>query len=109
MNKRTRTALEGSIAKWEGVVEGTTRDDGSDDCPLCQEFIERTGVCYECPVDLAVGPGCLGTPYDMWSEVEPPWHNGRYKHTPLSLAYATAELVFLKSLLPKPRKPRTPK
>lgn len=93
MNPETLEALQGSIAKWEGIVAGTVEDEGVDNCPLCQRFHtcfrNIPGECCEgCPVDEASNNrGCVFTPYDEYS-VEPTKEN------------AEAELAFLKSLLP---------
>ena len=46
MNQATLTALRGSIAKWEHVVDGTGEENGARDCTLCQEFDD----CEGCPV-----------------------------------------------------------
>lgn len=71
MNKPTKEevseALEGSVRKWEGIVEGTVEDLGSFNCPLCHIFPYNEGsdVCGGCPVKATTGQGeCQGTPYD---------------------------------------------
>ena len=38
MNPDTLSALQGSILKWEHVVDGSGPEGGSDNCPLCQKF-----------------------------------------------------------------------
>jgi len=53
MNKRTRTALEGSIKKWENIVALKGGDNGVVNCPLCQEFYagpEDGESCDACPI-----------------------------------------------------------
>ena len=95
MNKQTRTALEGSIAKWEAIVAGTGTDEGVANCPLCKVFFhERHApgeLCAGCPVKEETGwPCCEGSPYDEWCD-EGGDDNKRI---------AQAELDFLRSLLP---------
>lgn len=77
----------GSIAKWEGIVAGTTRDEGARNCPLCQMFAAPPLFCRGCPVMVRTGrPACQSTPYYNY--------NGRVDR-------AQAELDFLRSLLPE--------
>lgn len=101
MNAKTLKALKGSIAKWEAIVAGTERDDGPDNCPLCQLFNKHPfGECDGCPVAESVGlSGCDGTPYQAWDEL-----GCDRAETPNAVAAARAELRFLKSLLPRKRK-----
>jgi hypothetical protein len=93
MDKATLTALQGSIAKWEGIVAGTKADEGADNCPLCDLFNteDYDGIedaCKGCPVQKSVGVGfCMQTPYYS------------YRHLRTTEA-AQAELDFLRSLLP---------
>lgn len=90
MKPETLTALQGSIKKWEAIVDGTGKDQGGQNCPLCQRF--ETTVCKtlqgeECPVRIRTGLiSCAGSPYASY---EP--------HKPET---AQAELDFLVSLLP---------
>ena len=39
MNRKTLTALKGSIKKWEKIVAGTGSDNGYQNCPLCALFV----------------------------------------------------------------------
>lgn len=65
----TMEALDGSILKWEKIVDGTGIDDGRDNCPLCQLFWEDD--CNGCPVEENTGmTNCIGTPYDNWKNEE---------------------------------------
>lgn len=82
-------ALRGSIKKWEGIVAGTTRDEGGRNCPLCQMFVHgKAATCRGCPVRTRTGKSsCDGTPYYY------------YEHGDTQTAQA--ELDFLKSLLPE--------
>ena len=98
MDKRTRTALEGSIAKWEAIVAGTGTDEGIDNCPLCQVFFyeqDASGeLCEGCPVKEKTGQtGCEGSPYEDWREIP-------YIYGDEAKRLAQAELDFLRSLLP---------
>jgi hypothetical protein len=62
MNAQTLKALKGSIRKWRGIVAGTIKDKGSENCPLCKVFLDRG--CEGCPVNQAENrEGCCGTPY----------------------------------------------
>lgn len=88
MTPETLTALRGSIAKWEAIVNGTGQDKGTKNCPLCQMFFNVTGNCDGCPVKESSGQsGCDGTPYDHYDRDMP--------------EIAEEELEFLKSLLPE--------
>lgn len=116
MDADTLEALKGSIKKWEGIVAGTAGDESAANCPLCQKFqVNRAPgkkLCEGCPVRDASGDwGCGNTPYEAWEQF-----NGECSHVshidegeqltgyvdkcPECLRLATAELDFLKSLLP---------
>lgn len=93
MNKDTRTALEGSIDKWRGIVAGEITDGGSDNCPLCAVF-KRRPRCGKCPVKVATGkPECQGSPYEKWGICN--WATDKR-----SKKLARDELDFLISLRP---------
>lgn len=108
MDAETLEALRGSIAKWEGIVAGTTTNEGPDNCPLCLRFNsfvnkEAKHGCRGCPVREKVGmSGCDGTPYEEYEDferrVDDADEDADEKH---AIALAQAELDFLKSLLPK--------
>jgi hypothetical protein len=107
MDERTLTALEGSIAKWAAIVGGTGEDNGVDNCPLCDLFIngdDDDSDCEGCPVALKVKErGCYGTPYTDWASHQRkgyemmPWKAA----TLYEKGLARAELEFLKSLRPQ--------
>lgn len=121
MDKRTLTALEGSIEKWRAIVNGNGVDGGAGNCPLCAAFVneedpeetepgEDSG-CFGCPVAEAAGmTGCINTPYDEWSEYQS--NNNRFVgdgdrkvfDTP-SAVLAKNELDFLLGLLPHNQEP----
>ncbi len=100
MDKRTLTALKGSIGKWEKIADGSGMDGGRHNCPLCELFNNLETRCNGCPVKMFSGKRfCKNTPYVPWL---------REKHrmaidvalTPKLRRLARAELRFLKSLLP---------
>ncbi len=90
MTPSTLAALRGSIAKWWAIVDGTGRDKGPSNCPLCGLFYRDN--CVGCPVREAAGDDlCCGTPYEEWADAV----------TDEARAEAAqAELAFLVSLLP---------
>ena len=90
MNDAAKIALEGSIIKWEGIVAGTRKDHGADDCPLCLLYMRSTTPsnleCVGCPVRAHTGNRhCRQTPYMEYTD-NPSKEN------------AVAELEFLRSL-----------
>jgi hypothetical protein len=88
MDAKTRTALDGSIDKWQGIVDGTTIDMGGENCPLCHMFYRPPNPCGGCPVrENTQLSGCLGTPYFSYTQSR-------------SKAHARAMRDFLKGLLP---------
>ena len=99
-------ALRGSIKKWQSVVAGTMAPTDAlscHTCPLCHLFHDKSpGWCQGCPVKLTTGlDTCQGTPfYDYHKAVK---HNDSKAMT----AAARAELAFLRSLLPRPKR-KTP-
>ena len=94
----TDAALEGSIRKWEKIVDGTGEDRRGDNCPLCQLFIDETGSCGSCPVYVVTGEeDCSRTPYVAWNNQFSGPYNRRAT-TPHLVELARAELEFLKSL-----------
>ena len=110
MDARTLKALKGSIAKWEGVVAGTTQGKGGDNCPLCKIFAADKPLEYQCagcPVFSRSGyRWCHATPYIAFAESCN--SEGMASTSPARQA-ARAELAFLKSLLPEPKKKPTQK
>lgn len=103
MTPEVEAALEGSIRKWEDIVNGTGVDEGFRNCPLCSLFYNNH--CRGCPVYKFVQrPRCAGTPYNEFSYISS--RRTRYA-APLSpeepdynrlLNAAKAELEFLKGL-----------
>lgn len=100
MTPEAKEALLGSIAKWEAIVDGTGKDQGPDNCPLCKMFFQESDKelggdedCLGCPVRNQSGQRyCRNTPYIDYAYSQP-LDDHRAK--------AQAELDFLKSLLPK--------
>ena len=102
MDTRALTALRGSIAKWQAIVNGTGTDEGTSNCPLCQEFYyEASGLdaCFGCPVSTQTGEICCdNTPYRAaYYALD---GKGKLANTPAKVAAAQDELDFLISLLP---------
>lgn len=105
MDEKTLTALQGSIAKWRAIVDGTGADDGPCNCPLCKMFLlgadgkvfrRDSERCKGCPIPEETGQiSCDGTPYWEYVEAE---EAGADKDELQPLAQA--ELDFLISLLP---------
>ena len=119
-------ALEGSIQKWQDIVDGKAIDLGGHNCPLCKLYADN--YCKDCPVyphtpvicnengvpsDRRKGD-CRGTPYIDFVRARSyipavngrvPWHDGDgydfdalgNPGTMMKIA-AVAELNFLKSL-----------
>lgn len=112
MDHKTRQALEGSIRKWEQIVQGSESDLGGQNCPLCAEFADKSGEdaegneiggCFGCPVRKATGwDQCQHTPYSAWARATP-WRGekiGRRVEHEAQRWLARAELEFLRSLRP---------
>lgn len=109
MDAKTLEALQGSIAKWESIVSGKGKDDGGDNCPLCQLFNnddvdpDSDRICVGCPVaEKTDSVGCADTPYEKWAALT--WLNRprfpRAAQNAEQITAAQAELDFLRSLLP---------
>lgn len=98
MDTETLEALEGSIAKWRGIVAATVMNEGAQNCPLCQKFNRTVNVlalpgCQDCPVKMKTGlAGCGGTPYEDYEEAG--------DDEVEQAKAARAELAFLESLRP---------
>ena len=110
---RMNILLEESIEKWEKIVNHEGRDDGSENCSLCNEYnneeTDQDYVCEGCPVSIKVDEtGCLKTPWEEWFDHQRSVHN--YEHIPdegfkvecnICKELANKELEFLKSLREK--------
>jgi hypothetical protein len=93
MTPEVQAALEGSIAKWQAIVDGTGVDRGADNCPLCKMFISKN--CRGCPVRERTGfGGCGNTPYREYVVHAFARGSGDL----LALELARKELEFLESL-----------
>ncbi len=106
MDKKTITALKGSIEKWSKIVRSTRAlDNGTANCLLCKIFFNAN--CIGCPVrGKTLKHCCYRTPYTKWRLHQEEMHCGvvgshRNKDCKKCLPLAKAELNFLKSLLPK--------
>jgi hypothetical protein len=100
MNKKTLTALKGSIEKWKKIIAGKGIDERQYNCPLCQLFPD---TCFYCPVCKGTGrEGCNYSPWEKWAEHQRLKHDGDMKvYCPTCKKLANAELKFLKRLLPR--------
>jgi hypothetical protein len=105
MNRKALSALKASIKKWEAkektVEENLGKfvdiDCGLYTCPLCMKFNRSTDDdCKECPIYAVTKQKfCRGTPFHKaYNLIDK-------KFTLRTLAACHAEVVFLKSLLPK--------
>ncbi len=97
-------ATRGSIAKWHAVSEGVMADNGADNCPLCDLFLNGSSEsCIGCPVAVAGQEGCSGGAYDQWVDHHDEKH-GRDRWPKENLCgtctrLARAELKFLEGLV----------
>ena len=63
LTKAGKLAMERTIVKWQGIVDGTTEDYGPTNCACCQSYAKRSGCGY-CPISIHVEQNhCKGTPY----------------------------------------------
>lgn len=94
-------ALEGSIEKWYKIWQGEGEDRGTDNCPLCKEFIEA--FCKRCPVKKKTGRlYCHSTPYKEWCMHGDRVHKSSEKvQCDVCKGIARAEYEFLVSLREK--------
>lgn len=105
MDEKTKEALEGSIKKWEEIVKEDSFDNGSANCPLCQEFVKSYPHCSKCPVCLETGrTSCVDSPYEIWEAHHDKAHNiwsvpfDNHEDCEECTKLAQAELNFLISL-----------
>lgn len=107
MKRKTLIALQGSIEKWEKIVNCEDVDKRNSNCPLCKRFsmdcCRGTKEIEYCPIANQSGMlYCAETPYDMWSEVANVNKVGDLVNAnALTQQAAEAELAYLQSLLPK--------
>ncbi len=106
MEKSVRVLIQRSIdEKWKLIFEGTKEDQGSNDCPLCEEFLYNRdpkviGVCEGCPIAMKTGDTmCVGSPYFEWQQLCESDPHTDYADTPLKKTQAGLMIEFLKSLL----------
>lgn len=104
MKRETLKALEGSIKKWEKIVDGSGGDEGTENCPLCKlYYTPLSSDCAPCPVSKRVKTSCCEeTPYVKWNNYAEDRRQPFpfYVTTVKALSLALDELYFLKSLLP---------
>ena len=102
---KTERALQGSIKKWEQILNEGGKDEGRENCPLCTLFFTKN--CKGCPVfELADRAFCRATPYEEWEDHHSSWHHTgpafpRCIHIGCQKCkdLAKEEVNFLKSLL----------
>ena len=108
MNKKTLDALNGSISKWEKIINDNGEDEATNNCSLCKEFygLYIDVKCEECPIYKKTGyDSCDATPYKEWTEHQHNNHedllveSGYRVYCPECKKIAKRELKFLKSLL----------
>jgi hypothetical protein len=111
MDAKTLEALKGSIAHWEKNAQAGHPYGFSvktEDCPLCDMFINNETRCSGCPVMARTGSRlCADSPYDAARWAMHSWRE--YDGTEsdygglMEAAHkaAQAEVDFLKSLLPE--------
>ena len=104
MHTETKRALKGSIRKWKRIIEGTRKDNGMVNCPLCKIFYGLDD-CAGCPVNEKKEQSyCEGTPYNKWAEHHVDIHTTtafpRKIECEICERFAKQELKFLISLLP---------
>jgi hypothetical protein len=100
MDAETLKALKGSIEKHENILDGSERDEGTKNCPLCQLF--HNDRCEGCPIFEKTGfQGCEGTPYEDWDEHQDEAHSGdNTVQCEECERLVKLEIEFLKSLIP---------
>lgn len=97
-------AIKGSIRKWRRIVLLYGKEDGYQDCPLCDLFFGKNSLVYcsagdgqECPIHVISGDhSCMNTPYDAWVP-------GRFRRVTnlVNWYWAFREYLFLKKILKK--------
>ncbi|KKM98119.1 hypothetical protein LCGC14_1161080, partial [marine sediment metagenome] len=105
-------ALERSIIKWYGVIDGTVVDHSARNCPLCKRFrnAKKQYSCTGCSVmEKSRKGGCRNTPYDDWIAHHIKEHakvrfqtKGTRIQCPKCYELAVREVNFLKSLVRNP-------
>jgi len=74
-------AIGGSIDKWIGIAYEGGRENGEDDCALCQLFKNGGGGCRACPIGK-IGNICnvdIPNPYGEWDDATPEIGDEQYK------------------------------
>jgi len=101
--KNTLNNINGSIKKWEAIVDGTGHDLQGENCPLCAEFGGLTR-CHGCPIkEKTSHKQCRTTPYAdfiyHWSDAHKDYCNGpRRVVCRTCQSHAQAEVDFLVAL-----------
>ena len=113
MNLKTLTALRASIKHWEENFAAETPEYAStrgEDCALCRMFFDQgpeTPECAGCPVSEKTGRTvCYGSPYHCAASNLKHW--GSFPSNENREQWRKAardEVRFLRSLLPKTKRP----
>lgn len=103
MKNKNIELLKGSIKKWKKVTTGKYVENGPIDCPLCQEYFERTADGIECndncPIKKDTGLKCCnGTIYTIYNKLCKKTYN-RYAKTPKQKETALRFVDYLEALL----------
>lgn len=93
-------ALKGSIEKWEGIYNGTSEDNGIENCLCCIIYNTNKNACKGCPIaDKAGECYCDNTPYTEWYNYVKIRHGDKVVFDETSKQLALDELNFLKDTL----------
>lgn len=109
MDAITLQALKNSIEHWkenEAAASSDMVSVWSDDCALCQLFVDRTGSCDGCPVAKKTGlDQCKGSPWSAARDAFYYWRNYQTRELEGNFRFAAkAEREFLESLIPSENK-----
>jgi len=104
MNKKTLTALNGSIKHWRRMRDNKARSGEMPDswnCPLCDLYLTNSRLCEGCPIQKHTGKQlCKGTPYKRAWSVWKDWGFGSWPF----IQEAEDMINFLVALRPKKKK-----
>jgi hypothetical protein len=108
-SEEVKEALKGSIKKWEAIIAGTEVDGGTENCPLCQMFHNKSyssSYCNNCLIyEKTKRKYCDGTPYEKWASHHASCHDIYFppfiivRRCKKCRKLAKKELDFLKNLL----------
>ena len=62
--------IDVAIMKWKDILSGTGKNDGRDNCALCEKYLKHhwyIPTCFGCPISKHTGEKlCRGTPYQSY-------------------------------------------